>query len=57
MSGEYENFKEQVRDAADIVEVISGYVPLKKRGQNYWGCCPFHGEKTPSFSVNPAKNM
>lgn len=57
MSGEYENFKEQVRDAADIVEVISGYVPLKKRGQNYWGCCPFHGEKTPSFSVNPTKNM
>ncbi len=57
MSGEYENFKEQVRDAADIVEVISGYVPLKKRGQNYWGCCPFHGEKTPSFSVNPGKNM
>ena len=57
MGGEYENFKEQVRDAADIVEVISSYVPLKKRGQNYWGCCPFHGEKTPSFSVNPAKNM
>ena len=57
MSGEYENFKERVRDAADIVEVISSYVPLKKRGQNYWGCCPFHGEKTPSFSVNPGKNM
>lgn len=57
MSGEYENFKEQVRDAADIVEVVSSYVPLKKRGQNYWGCCPFHGEKTPSFSVNPGKNM
>jgi DNA primase len=44
MSGEYENFKERVRDAADIVEVISSYVPLKKRGQNYWGCCPFHGD-------------
>lgn len=57
MNEEYENFKEQVRSTADIVEVISGYVALKKRGQNYWGCCPFHGEKTPSFSVNPSKNM
>lgn len=57
MDGEFENFKEQVRSTADIVEVISSYVPLKKRGQNFWGCCPFHGEKTPSFSVNPGKNM
>ena len=57
MDGALENFKEQVRSAADIVEVISGYVPLKKRGQNFWGCCPFHGEKTPSFAVNPAKDM
>lgn len=57
MDGAFENFKEQVRSAADIVEVISSYVPLKKRGQNFWGCCPFHGEKTPSFAVNPGKNM
>ncbi len=57
MAGDFENFKEQVRDAADIVEVISGYVTLNKRGQNFWGCCPFHGEKTPSFSVNPGRNM
>lgn len=57
MSSEYESFKEQVRSTADIVETVSAYVPLKKRGQNYWGCCPFHGEKTPSFTVNPAKNM
>ena len=57
MDGEFERFKEQVRSTANIVEVISGYVPLKKRGQNFWGCCPFHGEKTPSFAVNPAKNM
>lgn len=57
MDGEFESFKEQVRNTANIVEVISGYVPLKKRGQNFWGCCPFHGEKTPSFAVNPAKNM
>ena len=57
MDGEFESFKEQARSTANIVEVISGYVPLKKRGQNFWGCCPFHGEKTPSFAVNPAKNM
>ena len=57
MEGDFENFKEQVRSAVDMVDVISGYVPLKKRGQNYWGCCPFHGEKTPSFSVNPGKSM
>lgn len=57
MDGEFESFKEQVRGTADIVEIVSGYVSLKKRGQNFWGCCPFHGEKTPSFSVNPAKGM
>lgn len=57
MQEDFQNFKEQVRSAADIVEVISAYVPLKKRGQNFWGCCPFHGEKTPSFSVNPGRNM
>ncbi len=57
MNDEYDNFKEQVRSSADIVEVISGYVALKKRGHNFWGCCPFHGEKTPSFAVNPDKNM
>lgn len=57
MSEEFDNFKEQVRSSADIVDVVSGYVTLKKRGNNYWGCCPFHGEKTPSFAVNPQKNF
>ncbi|MCD8198684.1 MAG: DNA primase [Phascolarctobacterium sp.] len=57
MSEEFETFKERVRDSADIVEVISNYVALKRRGRNFWGCCPFHGEKTPSFAVNPEKNM
>lgn len=57
MSADFTDFKEQVRNSADIVEVVSGYVALKKRGRNYWGCCPFHGEKTPSFSVNAEKNM
>ena len=57
MSVDFNDFKEQVRGSADIVDVVSGYVALKKRGHNFWGCCPFHGEKTPSFSVNPEKNM
>lgn len=57
MSVEYDNFKEQVRSAADIVEVISGSVALKRKGSKYWGCCPFHGEKTPSFSVDIEKGF
>lgn len=46
-------FVEQVRSAADIVKIISSYVSLKRKGDRYWGCCPFHHEKTPSFSVKP----
>lgn len=57
MSVEYDNFKEQVRSAADIVEVISSSVALKKKGNKYWGCCPFHGEKTPSFAVDMEKGL
>ena len=48
---------EQVRQTADILDIISGAVNLKKRGQNYFGLCPFHNEKTPSFSVAPAKEI
>jgi len=48
---------EQIKDANDIVSVISEHVALKKRGKNYWGCCPFHNEKTPSFSVAPEKGF
>ena len=48
---------EQIRSTADIVEVISGYVELKKRGRNFFGLCPFHGEKTPSFSVNSERQI
>jgi len=44
---------EEVRLASDIVDVVSGYLTLRKRGKNYFGLCPFHPEKTPSFSVNP----
>ena len=57
MSGMFDDVKEQVRSQANIVEIISEYVPLKKRGGSFWGCCPFHGEKTPSFSVTPDKNF
>ncbi len=57
MSSMFDDFKEQVRSQANIVDIVSEYVPLKKRGSSYWGCCPFHGEKTPSFSVSPDKNF
>ena len=45
-------FIDDLRNQADIVRVLGDYVTLKKKGQNYWACCPFHGEKTPSFSVS-----
>jgi DNA primase len=48
---------DEVRNANDIIEVISGYVQLKKRGKNYLGLCPFHTEKTPSFTVSAEKQM
>lgn len=48
---------DQVITAADIVEVVGDFVPLKKRGVNYIGLCPFHDEKTPSFNVNPARGI
>jgi DNA primase len=48
---------EKVRQAADIVEIVGGYVELKQRGRNFFGLCPFHNEKTPSFSVNPDKQI
>lgn len=48
---------DRVRNAADILDVVSQYVDLKKRGRNYFGICPFHHEKTPSFSVAPDKEI
>ncbi|QKZ12027.1 DNA primase [Spirosoma sp. KUDC1026] len=48
---------DQIRQAADIIEVVNDFVSLKKRGSNYIACCPFHNEKTPSFSVNPARQI
>ena len=43
----------RVKESVDIVSLISEHVPLKRTGRRYSGCCPFHDEKTPSFSVNP----
>lgn len=51
------SFIKELVATADIVDVVSRYVNLKKTGKNYKGCCPFHNEKTPSFFVNPEKNF
>src|SRR3954467_9289962 len=52
-----DSFKQDLLNRIDIVEVVSRYVQLKKGGANYSGLCPFHNEKTPSFSVSPAKQF
>ncbi|MCX7610812.1 MAG: DNA primase [Ignavibacterium sp.] len=52
-----ENKIEEIRDSANIVDVVSEYVRLKKRGKNYVGLCPFHKEKTPSFTVSEEKQI
>ena len=52
-----ESFKQDLLNRVDIVDVVSRYVQLKKGGANYLGLCPFHGEKTPSFTVSPAKQF
>jgi len=51
------DFIDELLSKVDIVDVIDEYVPLKKAGQNYLACCPFHKEKTPSFTVAPAKQF
>ncbi len=48
---------ERILDAAQIIDVVQEFVPLKKRGVNYLGLCPFHNEKTPSFTVSPSKEI
>ncbi len=53
----YSNFTDELRARFSVVDVVGRVVPLNKKGQNYWGCCPFHNEKTPSFSVNEEKGF
>ena len=48
---------DRVKQSTDIVELVGGYIPLKKSGGSYVACCPFHQEKTPSFHVNPSRQM
>ena len=52
-----EQLIEQIRSQSDIVDVISDYMQLTKRGRNWFGLCPFHGEQTPSFSVSQDKQI
>lgn len=48
---------DELRSRSDIVQIVSGYVALNKKGRKYWGLCPFHGEKTPSFSVDGEQQL
>src|SRR5947199_10866644 len=48
---------QQIQSRIDIVEIVGGFVRLKKRGANYLGLCPFHNEKTPSFTVSASKEI
>lgn len=58
MAGRFPNeWIDEVRDRSDIISVVSEYVTLQKKGSKHWGLCPFHGEKTPSFSVDQEKQM
>ena len=52
-----DSFKQELLHRVDVVDVIERYVPLKKGGANYSACCPFHSEKTPSFTVSPTKQF
>ena len=58
MAGHFtDEFLDEVRARNDLVQIVSQYVPLQQKSRRYWGCCPFHSEKTPSFSVDPDKQF
>lgn len=57
MANNDRNFTDELRTRLSIVDVVGKRVPLTKKGQNFWGCCPFHNEKTPSFSINEEKGF
>ena len=57
MERTYSEALDEIRSRMDIVDIVQTRVLLKKKGANWWGCCPFHKEKTPSFSVSPSKGM
>lgn len=52
-----QHFIDELKTRADLVRIVEAHLPLKKKGANFWGNCPFHGEKTASFSVNPSKGF
>src|SRR5512138_318197 len=52
-----QNTIQEILIRIDIVDIVGGFVKLKKRGANYLGLCPFHNEKTPSFTVSPSKGI
>ncbi|MCL2598314.1 MAG: CHC2 zinc finger domain-containing protein [Firmicutes bacterium] len=57
LSADNKDFLDSLLQKIDIVGVVERYIPLVRRGGNHWGCCPFHHEKTPSFSVSQSKQM
>ena len=57
MERSYSDALDEIRSKLDIVDIVQTRVLLKKKGANWWGCCPFHKEKTPSFSVSPSKGI
>lgn len=56
-NGEFSSFLRELKQKSDIVEVLKGYIALDRKGGNYWACCPFHHEKTPSFAVNEGEQF
>ncbi|MDE7394942.1 MAG: DNA primase, partial [Clostridiales bacterium] len=54
---DFNEFITELLSRSDIVRLVSRYTPLTKKGNTYWGCCPFHHEKTPSFSVSADRGL